>query len=131
MKIIMKRIIIAIISWFVFSIIVGVTSFIPLDERSQDIYYLSFLEEFVYAIVYGTPFYILILVPTSLLVDFLYTKIFNSKINEYFFKIVSYSLIGLVVGLMLPSDITDIIFMIFSCLLFVHSFLLLRKPLKV
>ncbi len=119
-----KKILAAVLTSLVIATFAGLTSYLPSPE---DVYPLSFQDEFVYTLVYLTPVLLAILVPVSIVVDLLhwvYSKYFVSKINPYIFKLISYSLIGLLSSFIPGIAIS---YVLFALVLFFHILILISK----
>jgi hypothetical protein len=79
--------------------------------------------------VFITVFFMIYLVPISILVDLLYNKFFATKLNSYLFKLFSYTLIGLLYEFIV--DVADKGYVTFYFILFFHTLLIFRKPLGI
>lgn len=76
-----------------------------------------------------TIFSIIFLVPNSILIDFIFSKFFTLKINSYLFKLISYTIIGVLYAYI--NDVALKGLSVLSFILFFHIYMILRKPLRI
>ncbi|SEH50787.1 hypothetical protein SAMN05192559_101892 [Halobacillus karajensis] len=97
----MNRFLTAVFSSICFATLLAVVSYVPSTQREPNIYYFSFLETFIFVILYAGSVFILAGIPLSILIDKLVGRYRNlSKWALYLVKLGAYSFTGVVVGLL-------------------------------
>lgn len=105
---IMKRILTAVLSTFLFSTLLAWVSYTPSVQREPNVYYFGFLETFFLVVIYAGPVYFLAGIPLSIIIDELIGKTkSNSRWTKYFFGLGLYSLVGVLVGFIFPILFTE------------------------
>lgn len=95
----MKRFLTIALSVLLFATIFSWVSYVPSAQREPNVYYFSFLETFVFVIIYAGPVYFLVGLPLSIVIDKFINKMTeSSKYRKYFARLSVYSLVGMIVG---------------------------------
>ncbi|MGP4039216.1 hypothetical protein ACTWP4_04805 [Gracilibacillus sp. D59] len=95
----MKRFLVVILSTLLFALLYAWITYVPISERSPNVYYFGSLETFSFVVVYSGAIYILGGLPVSILIDRLTEKVNNKpKWVYYLVRLIIYSLGGIVVS---------------------------------
>ncbi len=95
----MKRFCTIVLSVLLFAILFALASYVPSAQREPNIYYFSFLEMFVFGLLYAGPVYLLVGLPLSVLLDKCMNQLHTvCKWRTYFAGLTVYSLTGMLVG---------------------------------
>lgn len=87
-----KKLITAFIASALFALIMAAWSYVPVDERAENVYYESFFGMFVIFMIYSLPVYLLGGIPASYAID----KIASKK--SYWLHFILYAIAGALVG---------------------------------
>ena len=107
----MKRFLTAALS-AIFATIFSWFFFVPNSQREPNVYYSGFSETFTLAIIYAGPVFFLVGLPFSIIIDKLVGKFNESlKWTRYFFGLGSYSLAGILFGVVFISILNPNIYL--------------------
>lgn len=90
MKLILKKILVAILSTVILSIILSLLGYTPIKNQLDDMEYMSFSGLFILFSIYLSFIYLIIGIPLSYFIDF--------KIKKTIFNLIGYLISGAIVG---------------------------------
>ncbi|SES61824.1 hypothetical protein SAMN05216389_10142 [Oceanobacillus limi] len=136
----MKRFVTALLATVVFAAIFSGFSYVPTSQREPNVYYFGFFETMVFVIIYASPVYFLVGLPSSILIDKIVIKVYGkSKWNRYFWRLGFYSLAGILISVILlvfiqNNDLLEAIPFTICCMIasniYFHLYLLVSKVMK-
>jgi hypothetical protein len=142
-RVIFKKIFVAITAGIIFSVILSVVDYTPLSERNENVYYYSFPALVAGGILYIVPLFLFLGIPISILLDFYKSKLnADNKVKQYLLSVFSYALGGVVVTLLLlvliqggrVSSVSAFLAVLWSVILasqlFLHISILLEVIIK-
>ncbi|MDC3414745.1 hypothetical protein [Terrihalobacillus insolitus] len=92
-----KRIVVALISTAIFSLLMAYVNYVPISEREANVLYTPLWSTAMIYTLYSLPVYLIGGIPSSLLIDKLVgQKTFNKKITLYLTKFGLYGVFGIV-----------------------------------
>lgn len=100
-----SRIVIIALAIILFALGISCISYVSALQQSDNIYYFSFFETFIFTVIYVGPIYLVIGTPISILIDKLIKKINRkSKWRRYFIGLGMYSLAGIAISLIFKGE---------------------------
>jgi hypothetical protein len=136
-----NKIIILIITAFIFSAVVSLFNYIPIDQREDNSYYDSFYSLFFIGVLYMTPIFVLFGLPISIIIDKILNQMKNNnRLYKYFFNLLFFLVAGLITGIIISlifSSITNLEFLFMAIklsslasLLYLHTSLFIEPIIK-
>jgi cation transporter-like permease len=136
-----KRLLVALLSSVLFSLVFSLFSYTPESQRSPDTYYFGIWETFFFTVIYVTPIYLIIGMPISFVIDKWFKKKWETK--SYLLKVAIYSIVSLIPALIvfnvfnfgispfsLQSFLKTILLSAIASNLFFHIQLLVNRLIK-
>lgn len=94
------KILAAIITAILLSLVMGIYHYVPLDERLENAHYYSFGYKFTIGLLINFAIFIFLITPLSILVDGLLMSIkSNNKYFKLLMSIVAYAVLGFIGGI--------------------------------